>query len=69
MNIENAQKFLINSGKSELAKILFYDTETKTSIELMATLMEEYHRSEVLKSPINSVSGIVCEYKNTSNSK
>lgn len=56
MDIENAQKFLINSGKSHLAKILFYDTETRTSTELMATLLEGYHQSEVLKLNINSVS-------------
>ncbi|PHR23564.1 MAG: hypothetical protein COA36_16670 [Desulfotalea sp.] len=49
MNIDNAQKFLINSGRSELAKMLLYDTETKTCTELMATLLEEYHQSEVLK--------------------
>ena len=55
MNIDNAQKFLIDSGKSDLAKMLFYDTETRTCTELMATLLEEYHQSEVLKLNIHNV--------------
>ncbi len=49
MNIDNAQKFLKDSGRDNLAKMLFYDTETKTCVELMATILEEYHQSEVLK--------------------
>ena len=61
--IKNAQKFLKENGKEELAKLLFYDTETKTSSELMATLLEGYHQSEVLKLNIHNVSNRFSDQK------